>query len=152
MEDATSVGVTYGHHKTCCAATISCEQLWPEMPADTLDLQAARCLAELGVPHYHHEFVKRALVAGFEVPKAAPALLALLKHLGDSNQITQVGAAACLHLKQRAGCPLRIAGAAASHLRQQIHHRGILQVQKNLSSNVLTLSSLTHPWGIYAAV
>ncbi len=52
--------------------------------------QAARCLAELSVPHYHHEFVKRALVAAFEEPKAAPALLALLAHLGDSNQITQV--------------------------------------------------------------
>ena len=55
--------------------------------------QAARCLAELGVPHYHHEFVKRALLAGFETPRAAPALLSLLAHLGDSNQITQVGCA-----------------------------------------------------------
>ena len=68
-------------------------------------LQAARCLAELGVPHYHHEFVKRALLAAFENPKAAPALLSLLAHLGDSNQITQVGPAAslrrepwCIHL------------------------------------------------------
>jgi hypothetical protein len=43
------------------------------------------------VPHYHHEFVKRALLAAFENPKAAPALLSLLAHLGDSNQITQVG-------------------------------------------------------------
>ena len=53
-------------------------------------MQAARCLAELGVPHYHHEFVKRALLAAFENPKAAPVLLSLLAHLGDSNQITQV--------------------------------------------------------------
>lgn len=55
------------------------------------NVQAARCLAELSVPHYHHEFVKRALVSAFENPKAAPSFLALLAHLGDSNQITQVG-------------------------------------------------------------
>lgn len=66
----------------------------PSEAVPELRLQAARCLAELGVPHYHHEFVKRALLAAFENPKAAPALLSLLAHLGDSNQITQVGPAA----------------------------------------------------------
>mmetsp|Transcript_19931 Transcript_19931/g.60231 ORF Transcript_19931/g.60231 Transcript_19931/m.60231 type:complete len:760 (-) Transcript_19931:626-2905(-) len=51
--------------------------------------EAARSLAELSTPHYHHEFVKRALVMAFETPASAPALLSLLAHLAHSSQVTQ---------------------------------------------------------------
>lgn len=54
--------------------------------------QAARSLAELSTPHYHHEFVKRALMMAFEAPASGPALLSLLAHLASSSQVTLVRA------------------------------------------------------------
>ena len=57
-----------------------------------ISLQAARSLAELSTPHYHHEFVKRALVMAFEAPASGPALLSLLAHLAGSSQVTLVRA------------------------------------------------------------
>ena len=52
--------------------------------------EAAGCLRTLDVPHYHHEFVKRALLAAFEKPDQAPTLFSLLSKLTGTGQISQV--------------------------------------------------------------
>ncbi len=48
------------------------------------------CLRSLDAPHYHHELTKRALLAAFEKPDQAPALLALLRRLADTGVVSQV--------------------------------------------------------------
>ena len=48
------------------------------------------CIRSLDAPHYHHELTKRALLAAFERPDQAPALLALLRRLADTGIISQV--------------------------------------------------------------
>ena len=53
--------------------------------------EAAGCLRALDAPHYHHEFVKRALLAAFETPEQAPALMSLLATLTETGQVSQVG-------------------------------------------------------------
>ena len=50
--------------------------------------EARSCLRALAVPFFHHELVKQALLAAMEEPAAAPTLLALLKALADSADIT----------------------------------------------------------------
>lgn len=52
--------------------------------------EASRCLAELSVPHFHHELVKRALLAAFGDSAHAAALLELLAALSKSGQVNQV--------------------------------------------------------------
>ena len=47
--------------------------------------EVKRSLQELAAPHYHHEFVKQALAAAFERPKATDSLVSLLRHLSDSG-------------------------------------------------------------------
>jgi programmed cell death protein 4 len=65
--------------------------------------EAARCLGELDVPHFHHELVKRALLAAFGDSAHAAPLLKLLAALSDSGQVNQVlpglraGHADCKH-------------------------------------------------------
>ena len=54
------------------------------------------CLRSLDAPHYHHELTKRALLAAFEKPEQAPALLQLLQRLTDMGVVSQVGAFALL--------------------------------------------------------
>lgn len=51
--------------------------------------EAAECLRSLDAPHYHHEFVKRALLAAFEAPDRASALLSLLAALASTGQVSQ---------------------------------------------------------------
>ncbi|EIE18312.1 MA3-domain-containing protein [Coccomyxa subellipsoidea C-169] len=51
--------------------------------------EAAGCLRALDAPHYHHEFVKRALLAAFEAPEQAPALMSLLATLTETGQVSQ---------------------------------------------------------------
>lgn len=55
-------------------------------------LEASRCLMELGVPYYHHELVKRALVMAADDSRDhdAPLLLTLLSQLASSGAISQV--------------------------------------------------------------
>ena len=55
-------------------------------------LEASKCLMELGVPYYHHELVKRALVmaADDSTDHDAPLLLKLLSELASSGAINQV--------------------------------------------------------------
>ena len=48
------------------------------------------CLRSLDAPHYHHELTKRALLAAFEKPEQAPALLQLLQRLTDMGVVSQV--------------------------------------------------------------
>ena len=50
--------------------------------------EARSCLRALAVPFFHHELVKQALLAAMEEPAAAPTLLALLKALADSADIS----------------------------------------------------------------
>ena len=47
--------------------------------------EVKRSLQELTAPHYHHEFVKQALAAAFERPKAINALVDLLQRLYNSG-------------------------------------------------------------------
>lgn len=55
--------------------------------------EAARCLMELGVPHYHHELVLRALRAAFDAEAAGRdgrRMLSLLRALEASGEINDV--------------------------------------------------------------
>lgn len=52
--------------------------------------ETVSCIRSLDAPHYHHELTKRALLAAFEKPDQAPALLALLHRLADTGIISQV--------------------------------------------------------------
>ena len=52
--------------------------------------ETACCLRSLDAPHYHHELTKRALLAAFEKPDQAPALLQLLQRLTDTGVVSQV--------------------------------------------------------------
>ena len=55
------------------------------------DCEEAACRVRmLDAPHYGHELVKRALLACFERPGQAPALLGLLRRLAASGQVSQV--------------------------------------------------------------
>lgn len=55
--------------------------------------EAGKCLMELNVPHYHHELVKRCLVAAFEAETGAPGggdrLLGLLRSLEGTGEVSQ---------------------------------------------------------------
>lgn len=55
-------------------------------------VEASKCLMELGVPYYHHELVKRALVmaADDSTQHDSPLLLKLLSELARSGAINQV--------------------------------------------------------------
>jgi DNA-binding SARP family transcriptional activator len=52
--------------------------------------ETVSCIRSLDAPHYHHELTKRALLAAFEKPDQAPALLALMRRLADTGIILQV--------------------------------------------------------------
>lgn len=71
--------------------------LWTEQPCwvgryvVSSDIEeASRCLAELSVPHFHHELVKRALLAAFGDSMHAAGLLTLLAALSKRGQVNQV--------------------------------------------------------------
>jgi hypothetical protein len=56
--------------------------------------EAFRCIRELGLPFFHHEVVKRALIFGMENPSSQPLILKLLKEstaggLISSNQVSK---------------------------------------------------------------
>jgi hypothetical protein len=53
-------------------------------PAD----EAAKCVVELGVPHYHHEVVKTCVELCFEDASRQPLLIALLDRLVASAEVT----------------------------------------------------------------
>jgi len=50
--------------------------------------EVAQVLADLDVPHYHHELVKDAVELGFEQPDKMDKIAALLAHLSNSGVIT----------------------------------------------------------------
>lgn len=50
--------------------------------------EASKCISELAVPHYHHEVVKQALELGFEEEASFGRLMALLKSLGTSGEVS----------------------------------------------------------------
>jgi len=51
--------------------------------------EAAACLHNLKVPHFHHEFVKKALTAAVEAPEHAATLLRLLRELNSMGLVTE---------------------------------------------------------------
>eukprot|EP00959_Pyramimonas_sp_CCMP1952_P356443 7464561-Pyramimonas_sp.AAC.2 len=56
----------------------------------TKDLsEAAACLHNLKVPHFHHEFVKKAVTAAVENPEHADAILHLLSELASMGLVTE---------------------------------------------------------------
>ncbi|KAE8720498.1 Tetratricopeptide repeat (TPR)-containing protein [Hibiscus syriacus] len=50
--------------------------------------EACRCIRELGVPFFHHEVVKRALVLAMEIQAAKPLMLKLLKEAAEEGLIS----------------------------------------------------------------
>jgi hypothetical protein len=52
--------------------------------------EAAACLRELDVPSYHHEVVKRALVAACEDETRVQSVKSLLARLSASGEVNQV--------------------------------------------------------------
>ncbi|KAG1363370.1 Programmed cell death protein 4 [Cocos nucifera] len=56
--------------------------------------EACRCIRELGVPFFHHEVVKRALILAMEIPTSEPLILKLLNEASEeclisSSQMTK---------------------------------------------------------------
>ncbi|XP_077227215.1 MA3 DOMAIN-CONTAINING TRANSLATION REGULATORY FACTOR 1-like [Tasmannia lanceolata] len=51
-------------------------------------VEACRCIRELGVPFFHHEVVKRALILGMEIQSAEPSVLKLLKEAANEGLIS----------------------------------------------------------------
>ncbi|PRW57868.1 programmed cell death 4-like isoform B [Chlorella sorokiniana] len=51
--------------------------------------EAERCLQNLNVPHFHHDFVTRSLLTAFEREGEAGKVLGLLKQLADSGEVNQ---------------------------------------------------------------
>lgn len=70
----------------------SMQALLAEYLTNNNTVEASKCLMELGVPYYHHELVKRALVmaADDSTDHDAPLLLQLLSELASSGAINQV--------------------------------------------------------------
>ncbi|XP_073140963.1 MA3 DOMAIN-CONTAINING TRANSLATION REGULATORY FACTOR 1-like isoform X2 [Henckelia pumila] len=50
--------------------------------------EASRCIRQLGVPFFHHEVVKRAMVFAMEIPTVEPLILKLLKEAADDGLIS----------------------------------------------------------------
>ncbi|XP_073280277.1 MA3 DOMAIN-CONTAINING TRANSLATION REGULATORY FACTOR 1-like isoform X1 [Primulina huaijiensis] len=50
--------------------------------------EASRCVRQLGVPFFHHEVVKRALVFAMEIPTVEPLIQKLLKEAADDGLIS----------------------------------------------------------------
>lgn len=50
--------------------------------------EAAKCLTELGVPHYHHEVVKTIVELSFEDATRQPALTTLLDRLAATGEVS----------------------------------------------------------------
>ncbi|KAM0982306.1 hypothetical protein ACFX2I_015199 [Malus domestica] len=50
--------------------------------------EACRCIRELGVPFFHHEVVKRALVLAMEIQTAEPLIIKLLKEAAEEGLIS----------------------------------------------------------------
>lgn len=50
--------------------------------------EAARCIVELAVPHYHHELVKQALLMGMAGEDLIPGLMKLLQHLWTTGLVS----------------------------------------------------------------
>lgn len=71
----------------------SMQSLIKEYQCNNNAREAGRCLLELGVPHYHHEFVKRCLLAAFEAEDASAGVGAkvmdLLKNMDETGEINQ---------------------------------------------------------------
>jgi len=53
------------------------------------EAEAARCLRDLGAPHYHHELAYKAVVAALGNPGKAAAALGLLRALAASGEVSQ---------------------------------------------------------------
>ncbi|KAI7837239.1 hypothetical protein COHA_008927 [Chlorella ohadii] len=51
--------------------------------------EAERCLQNLSVPHFHHDFVTRSLLTAMERDGEAGKILGLLKQLADSGEVNQ---------------------------------------------------------------
>ena len=51
-------------------------------------VEACRCIRELGVPFFHHEVVKKALILALENPSAESLVLNLLKESGEEGVIS----------------------------------------------------------------
>ncbi|CAA7400721.1 unnamed protein product [Spirodela intermedia] len=51
-------------------------------------VEACRCIRELGVPFFHHEVVKKALILALEIPTSEPLILKLLKESGEECVIS----------------------------------------------------------------
>lgn len=51
-------------------------------------VEACRCIRELGVPFFHHEVVKKALVLALEIPASEPLVLKLLQETAEEGVIS----------------------------------------------------------------
>ncbi|CAA6664181.1 unnamed protein product [Spirodela intermedia] len=51
-------------------------------------VEACRCIRELGVPFFHHEVVKKALILALEIPTSELLILKLLKESGEECVIS----------------------------------------------------------------
>ena len=52
--------------------------------------EALHCLRDLGVPAFHHELVRQALMFVFQEPSAKAKIMNLLKAVADSGIVPQV--------------------------------------------------------------
>ena len=84
----------YGGATTVEGLREAMQQLIKEYLVSGDQREAARTLLDMDVPHYHHELVRRVLLASFDAesqegPEAAARLLGLLRALEASGEINQ---------------------------------------------------------------
>lgn len=81
---------THSHARLAVGIPAISQALLDEYLASKNFEETVGCLRTLDAPHYYHELTKRALLAAFEAPGQAPALLALLRRLSDTGAVSQV--------------------------------------------------------------
>ena len=81
---AQATGVCFKHKPKPAASGVLllCWRLSLEVP------QACKCLRDLNVPHFHHEFVKKVLKLAIERARSSSKLLELLVKCTDSGLVS----------------------------------------------------------------
>ncbi|XP_078441511.1 MA3 DOMAIN-CONTAINING TRANSLATION REGULATORY FACTOR 3-like [Wolffia australiana] len=75
-------------HLTVSKAKKNISELLKEFLKNSDTVGACRCIRQLGVPFFHHEVVKQALVLALENPSSEPFILKLLKESAEEMVIS----------------------------------------------------------------
>ena len=89
-------------------------------------MEALRCLRDLGVPSFHHELVRQALMIIFQMPSVKPKMMALLKAVADSGIVPQVSLCLRVDMPGLVAIPtlLQTSGSAVQLISQVVDNLG----------------------------